>query len=179
MGYFSTSYISNHDNHCGPIAVLNCIIYFAENGYPNLVPEVSGRYFYVFEEICKLMNFKDNGATPAQQVNALYSYINSIYPGEFKKHTDYYITHSDVTKRVNENVPFIFSVSGHSMYEDHSLVGLGYHKFECTYKGFLGITYSETNMFLRVADGWSGITSERYINYADANTRSIVWVTHS
>lgn len=179
LRYAATSFYEP-DNNCGPTAVLNCIIYYDSNGFPALL-ESEGTYgnFYLkeFDEICELMNFKDNGATPAQQVNTLYDYTNKRYPNTFSKHKDYYVTHSDIEARTRENRPFIYSVGKHSVYGDHAVVGLGYKKFICSYKTSSGKTKKETDMFIRIADGWEGYNTSRYINFADASTRSVVWLT--
>lgn len=158
---------------CGPIAILNTLIYYDNTNYPNMIPQ---SYTDTYYSLLALTNFNNEPISDTTVKNALYEYVNRRYPNQFTKYIDYYITHSDIIARTAEDNPFIYLVNGNGTYGNHFLVGLGYMKFECSYKGFLGITYYETNMFIRVADGWSTADTQRYINFADASYRSISWV---
>lgn len=178
--YVATYNYSGYTNHCGPTAIVNCMIYFDNNEFPDLLCGSSykdNKYIEEFKEICEIADFKNDGLSTPKEAKTMLEFAERRYPGQFKKHEDYYITHSDIEARTNENTPFIYGVFGHSRYEDHSLVGLGYKKFKCTFKGFLGITYSETNMFILVADGWANGLPVRYVNFDDASRREMDWIT--
>ena len=167
--------ILNYSGHCGLTAVLNQFIYWDQvKGYSTLIQTAhpyiqemqiledyaGGHSWLNFWQVMTAM--RDFGEKRNKGV--------TIYPV-----TDYWVTHDDVIKRVQEDHPFVLLINNNSIYGDHYVVGVGYQKITCWYNNIFGVRCTEDLLYINIADGWTN-TANRYINFEDASLRWMVWM---
>lgn len=156
--------------HCGLTAIMNLLLYWDNNGYPNLLTSASP---YLTEIQSIESQIGHYNLSYASVRNGLETFMKQKYPDSFNYFNDLWITHSDIKSRVLEGDPFIYLVNGNSHYGNHFVVGLGYQILECWYKNIFGVTCYEDVMFILIADGHSALPN-RYICFNDASLRIMV-----
>lgn len=166
-----------YSDHCGLTALLNEFIYWDQaKGYSSLI-QTEHPYTSEIQELrdyaggYSWLNFwQVKNAMRLFAEDKLRKTGFTIAPA-----TDYWVTHDDVIKRVQENRPFVLLVNGNSRYGDHYVVGLGYQMITCWYNNIFGVRCTEDVLFVKVADGHID-KANRYINFEDASLRWMVWL---
>lgn len=175
--YGVTGAYSGVYSHGGPVAGVNLMIWFHNNGYTNLLSGQGWPYTTAFSQMRVYMNhvnFQDS--TFEQVANGIHSYFHSKYnTNGWAKYTDINITHNKVYARVNQNIPVIYGVRGHSVYGTHFVLMVGYRKIVTYWYNIFGRMCFTDNLFMRVADGWTG-NANRFVNFDDASIRTMVWL---
>ena len=146
--YFDTSYFSGYSDHCAPTSAINLMLYY---GY-----QYNNSWTTSFELMYDYMdtNVYGTGTTADNLEDGLEAYLTTV--GEFDSVSQ--VSNPSVSTmitEINNDYPFIFNVYGHNEYGDHSMLSVGYIKFNYYY----GIT----STYLRVADAWSR-SFNRYVH---------------
>ncbi|MCR4841421.1 MAG: hypothetical protein K5848_07780 [Lachnospiraceae bacterium] len=161
--YRTDSYFSGYPNHCAPIAATNLMKYWYTRNtslYYSLRKYADSTWAATFLDYSSLMSTSSTTGTLNTNLVPAYTqyFSNAGVTGAFAFVSD--VTWNNIKNELNSDYPFHMLVIGHYAYGNHSVVALGYIRFN--YSGNYGSSY------IRVADGWIA-TPTRFIHYAIGN----------
>jgi hypothetical protein len=159
----------------GPVAAVNMMIWYDNNGYPNLL---TNGYPYIdcFNLMLGIMNFDNDEATVYECANGIYNYFHMKYPSiPMTKYIDLYITWSDIYGRVGQDIPSLYTLSGSSIYTTQTVMVVGYQKITTYWYNIIGVKCYSDHLFMNIVDGWVS-SANRFINFDDASTRAMTWL---
>jgi hypothetical protein len=166
MTQFSSGYV------CAPTAATNLMFYWYNRGtYYDRLKYLTA-WYYTFDLIKTYMNTSLTDGTSDSMLVTGYSNFLS-----FRGYTSSVVFHSGTSSgtalipEINADRPCHLVVHSHSMYEDHSVLALGYQQF--VYYHWYGDSY-ET--YIRIADGWTS-SANRFVWGNCSGTWNYVTVT--
>lgn len=151
--YYTTSDFSGN-NHCGPTAGVNFLLYWYNQGYTNLL---QSSWSDVFNVLYADMKTATNGTTYATDfLNAIKDYLDTYASGYSS--AKYYSSvdgWSRISTEIDDDYPVVLLLQSHNVYGNHYVLGLGYREY----------VYSDSySRYIRIADGW-GANPTRYVHF--------------
>lgn len=143
--YFVTSDFSGYSNHCAPTAGLNLVYYWYYRGKSDLYDSTNW-WDDEFADMYTLMQTDENGTYVSNIPAAIESFF-SARGYSCDAVNDSWVTWGDITGPVGSDSPFLYHVFGHYIYQNHTVLGVGYKSY------YYNITYSSS--YIRIADGWT------------------------
>lgn len=166
----TTSDFKGKENHCGPTAATNLLMYWAKKNSEKYGGFMQGDSTWetTFQDLYDAMFKNDTTEISAfAKQTAKFTQNHSQNGLTFKYYTFLGSTWDKVTTEIKAGRPIVLLLQGHKVYGNHYVVGLGY----------MAYTYSngDTSNYVRIADGWIS-TATRFVNFTQGYNNSLVKV---
>lgn len=155
----TTSDFPNYNNHCGPTAITNLIETIGS--YKRISSINNKTYLSIFKTVA---TYGQNNNYFSNRSGSSWNTLNQYIKGSFAQFgvnvtvsSTNNVSYNVVRANINLDRPFYLSLSQHSSYGNHGVVGYAYTRFVSQSTGYY-------KSFIKIADGWSH--SGRYIDLA-------------
>ena len=176
--YFSTSDFQGYSGHCTPTAATNLIRYWFLRNTNKYAPLIRDwQWWQIFGNMYIYMKTNDNGTYEVNCYNGLKQYLRVMGLDDSGVKWNAHIDFNDVINQLNNGHggrPFLYFVYDHKLYENHTMLALGYMEFE--YNTKQTSTKSKYSRYIRVADGWNNYP-DRFVHFKigqDASQRGMI-----